>query len=171
MKRWLCACLAVFCLATLLTSCGKGEDTSSTGGGDESRTISEVPVLDVELENLLSTSRVSEIMGTEMGAPQVFEDGTWVRYSSEDFRTVVDVNMQDGSEELFNAYIEMYYADAVDDEESGEHAKWSAENKELVVLVKGYMMSVKLESPGAKDADLLEKARTLMKELVAALPA
>ena len=171
MKRVLAAVTAFFCVIAL-ASCGQGETASSSPeSSNDSPAISVAPILEVELDKLLSVEQITEIVGTQVGAAQIFEDGTWVRYSSEDYKTNVNINMQESTEELFNTYIELYYPEAVNDEESGEHAKWSAQDQELVVLAKGYMIGINVEIPGAKSARLQQCARDLMNALVTAIPA
>ena len=170
MKRLLAAAAAFFCMITL-ASCNSGEDASSSPESSyDIPVISAPPVLEVELDKLLTAAQVSESVGTQMGEPQIFEDGTWVRYSSEDYKTTVDINMQDATQELFDTYIEMNYPDAEDDPEMGETSKWSAGSQELVTLAKGYMIGIRVSIPDAKETRLQQSARELMNALIEAIP-
>ena len=171
MKRLFAAVTAVSCMLAL-ASCGSGESASSApDSASKSPVISADPVLEVELDKLLTPAQISQSVGAEVGEPQVFEDGTWVRYSSEDFKTTVDINMQDATQELFDTYIELYYPDAEDDAEMEAPAKWSSAAEELVTLAKGYMIGVKVSIPGAEEARLQQSARELMTALIQAIPA
>lgn len=171
MKRFLSLTLVITGIVFLLAACqDKTISESSDQSDEDSPVVSVGPVIEVELDKLLTAAEVTEIIGSAVGEPQLFEDGIWVRFSSEDYTVNVDINMQQASQDLFDTTISMNYPDAADDPETGENCKWSAENGELLQLAKGYMIGVRVEIPKAKEDALHIACRRLMALVTSRLP-
>lgn len=159
MKRFVSLTIVMTCLVFLLSACkDKTVTESSAQSSDDSPVVSVGPILEVELDKLLSAAEITEIIGKEVGEPQLFEDGIWVRFSSEDYTVNVDINMQQASQDLFDTTVSMNYPDAVDDPETGENSKWSAENGELIQLAKGYMIGIRWRFPRQRRMQFISPA-------------
>lgn len=139
---------------------------SSTVSEDPAVLYSAPPLLDVDIAALLTVEQVSEALGVEVGEPEVYEDGTWVHYASENLQTTADIHMNEVSRDFYDAQIEEIratYGDSCEEAPNlGDTALYIRETGELMLYGKGYMIDVvvDLEDDGQADAPL-QAARSL----------
>lgn len=157
MKRYGVAVIAL-CLLLLTAGCQRGKDSSEPSGTATTGTVPSL--LDVDLSTLLTSEQVGTALGVAVGQPELLEEGTHVRYSSEDLATYAEIGMMSGTREIYDATV-AYYSDAADSANLGEVAKWSAQTSQLLVFGKGYLISVTAAKPDQSADGLLVAARQI----------
>ena len=92
---------------------------------------------------------------------QIYEDGLWVHYATEDNLTTADVHIDKCERE----YVDMLLTQYTELQEApnlGEAAQWSPETKELLAYGQGYMVVVVSDIPEASDDTLLVASRQMV---------
>lgn len=120
-----------------------------------------VPTLiDIDISKLLTSEQVSSALGVTVGEPQIYDSGTSAYYATEDEKSSAEISLMECDRDTFDTTVALY-SDAADTANLGEAAKWSAQNKQLLLYGKGYMISVTADVDGKSSEALLVAARQL----------
>lgn len=142
-----------------LTGCEKKSPAVSVTS--ETVTPDTVPtMIDVDVSALLTPQQVSTALGVTVGEPQVYDSGTTAYYATEDAKSSAEVSLMKCDRDKYDATVALY-SDAVDTANLGDAAKWSAQNKQLLLYGKGYMIGVTADVDGKSDEALLVASRQL----------
>lgn len=145
-------------LGLMITGCRKDTGSSSSAAATTSDTLP--TLINVDVSKLLTVQQVGSALGVTVGEPQIYDSGTTAKYLSDDAKSSAEISLMECSRDKYNETIG-YYSDASDTPNLGETAKWSAENKQLLVYGKGYMISVTADVDGKNKDALLTSARQL----------
>ena len=171
-KKWLRAIAAgaISLILTLpLTACGQKEAASSAPVSFDG-TESIPPLIDVDLATLLSVEEVSDAIGREAEAPEVYELGTLVQYLSLDRTIAVNIQLESCTPEVFDVTVHTLYSDLIDAPNLGDIAYWSGENRQLVLYGRGYMIGVNVDITDGREEDQLAQSRQLAGLILEKLP-
>lgn len=141
-----------------LSGCKKNQPAPVSS---ETVTPDTVPTLiDVDVSKLLTPEQVSSALGVAVGDPQIYDSGTSAYYATEDEKSSAEISLMECDRDKFDSTVALY-SDAVDTANLGEAAKWSAQNKQLLIYSKRYMISITADVDGKSDDSLLVAARQL----------
>ncbi len=140
MKRWLCLILALFLLGTA-AACTADEPAEDKKEPETSETVP--PLLNVNLETLLTPEQIGDAIGAAVGKPQMYEDDTWAHYTGTDSAATVDISMDQTTRAVFDARAELYES-RTEAPFLGEVSWWNRETGELLTYGGGYTISVRV---------------------------
>jgi hypothetical protein len=146
---------------TAFSGCKTSKQDESDFSESTTNTIGTAPpLLDIEIDKLVTTEQVSDALGIPVRPPHLADSNTTVRYYSEDSRSYLEIIVEETIREIFDETVSLY-EDAVDVDDVGQSAKWSAEQKQLLVYNGKYMMSITAFMEDKNDEDLLLSARKI----------
>lgn len=154
-------------LLVLMTGCSQGETDPAP---DEIPEVTVPPVIDVDVSQLLTTEEVASALGAESVSLQIYEEGLWVHYATEDGLSTVDVHIDKCERSMFDLILSQY-ADLQEAPNLGDAAQWSPETKELLAYGRGYSIVVVSDIPSAQQDTLLVASRQIAARLLENLPA
>ena len=159
MKKWQLSILALMSAAVmLLAGCGGEPPEEEPEPAPE---VSVPPVIDVDVSQLLPAEEVASALGVEAVTVQIYEDGLWVHYATEDNLTTADVHIDKCEREYFDMLLTQY-TELQEAPNLGEAAQWSPETKELLAYGQGSMVVVVSDIPEASDDTLLVASRQMV---------
>lgn len=161
---------ALFLLAVMAVLGGCRDKKQGESGDDytESTFESVPPLLDVEVDKLITAEQVSEVLGFASRQPHLADDNTTARFYSEDSTAYLEISLQEASQETFNETVSLY-DDAVDASVMGQPAKWSEGQNQLLVFNGKYMMSISIYDESKTSSDLLQSATRIAEILLGKL--
>lgn len=163
MKRWICLLLAALLLTTA-TACSSAQEPDSSAAEETRPTAA--PLLDVDLENLLTTEQISDAIGESVGAPQMYEDNTWAHYTGTDSATTVDISLDETTRSVFDARAALY-PNKTQAPLLGDISWWNAETSELLTYGGGHTISVRVVfAQDTSDEDMLLMATRHLTALI-----
>lgn len=143
------SCLLCLGLLAGLTGCQETPAPVSSDAGPD--LVSVPPPLSIDMTTLITAEQASQAVGAEVAGPEVYEDGTWLHFASEDAQTTVDVHLNETTRELYDTQIGLVkesYGDGWEEAPNlGETALWLPEYQELLVYTEGYMLDVSVDIP------------------------
>lgn len=144
-----------------LSGCKKNQTTSSS----ETVTADTVPtLLNVDVSKLLASDQVSAALGVTVGNPDIYDSGTTAHYATSDEKSSAEISLMECDRAKYDTTVALY-SDAADTPNLGDAAKWSADNKQLLIYGKGYMICVTVDVDG-KNSDTLRVAARQLGALV-----
>jgi hypothetical protein len=159
--------LAGLLLAAGLTGCSEGKPADEPSSSTLT-TVSVPPAIDVDIIQLLPAEQVASVLGVESVTSQIYEEGTWVNYASDDRLTTADIHLNKCDREVYDATLSLY-TDLAEAPNIGDTGSWSPSTRELLVYGQGYMIGIVTDKPEADDDNLLVASRDLAARLLEAL--
>lgn len=157
------SCLLCLGLLAGLAGCQEAPAPVSSDPGPD--LVSVPPPLSIDMTTLITAEQASQAVGAELAGPEVYEDGTWLHFASEDAQTTVDVHLNETTRELYDTQVELIKESVGDGWEEaanlGETALWLPDNQELLVYTEGYMLDVSVDSPEKEGEEELVAARQI----------
>lgn len=151
-------------LLTTVTACSSTEEPESSATEETRPTAA--PLLDVDLENLLTTEQISDAIGESVGAPQMYEDNTWAHYTGIDSATTVDISLDETTRSVFDARAALY-PNKTQAPLLGDTSWWNAETSELLTYGSGHTISVRVVfAQDTADEDMLLMATRHLTALI-----
>ena len=151
-------------LLTTVTACSSTEEPESSATEETRPTAA--PLLDVDLENLLTTEQISDAIGESVGAPQMYEDNTWAHYTGIDSATTVDISLDETTRSVFDARAALY-PNNTQAPLLGDTSWWNAETSELLTYGRGHTISVRVVfAQDTADEDMLLMATRHLTALI-----
>ena len=159
--------IAVFLLAVMAVFGGCKDKKQGESGEDYTESTFETvpPLLDVEVDKLITAEQVSEVLGFASRQPHLADDNTTARFYSEDSTAYLEISLQEASLDTFNETVALY-EDAVDASVMGQTAKWSEGQNQLLVYSGKYMISVTVYDESKTSSDLLESSTRIAEILL-----
>lgn len=154
-------------LLVLTTGCGQEQTDPAP---DEVPYVTVPPVIDVDVSQLLTTEEVASALGVESVSVQMYEEGLWAHYATEDGLTTADIHIDKCERSMFDLILSQY-ANLQEAPNLGDVAQWSPETKELLAYGRGYSMVVVSDIPSAQEDTLLVASRQIAACLLERLPA
>lgn len=150
--------IVLFIFLFFVFGCDKTKNSSTDVNISTSETAP--PLLDVKIDSLLTSQQVGDALGVSIENTVVTDEGTSVRYLSEDMLSYCEISMMDCDREIFDSTIS-FYEDAVDTPNLGQAAIWSNDAKQLVVYNGEYMISITVAVNVDNNDELLICARQI----------
>ena len=128
-------------LAALAVLGGKAEKREETSDETPSTIGTAPPLLDIEVDKLITVEQVSEVLGFVVRPPHLADENTTARYYSEDSLSYLEISVQEATRGMFDETVSLY-EDAADVDDIGLAAIWSAEQMQLLIFNGEYMISI-----------------------------
>ncbi|HOB37150.1 MAG TPA: hypothetical protein PKX71_06315 [Candidatus Avimonas sp.] len=159
MKRQFAFVLALLAALAVLGGC-KAEKREETSDETPSTIGTAPPLLDIEVDKLITVEQVSEVLGFVVRPPHLADENTTARYYSEDSLSYLEISVQEATRGMFDETVSLY-EDAADVDDIGLAAIWSAEQMQLLIFNGEYMISITVFIEDKNNEDLLENARAV----------
>ena len=124
-------------LLVLTTGCGQEQTDPAP---DEVPDVTVPPVIDVDVSQLLTTEEVASALGVESVSVQMYEEGLWAHYATEDGLTTADIHIDKCERSMFDLILSQY-ANLQEAPNLGDVAQWSPETKGITGLWPGIQHS------------------------------
>lgn len=161
MKRQFAFVLALLAALAVLGGCKSEKQKQEETGDETPSTIGTAPpLLDIEVDKLITVEQVSEVLGFVVRPPHLADENTTARYYSEDSLSYLEISVQEATRGMFDEIVSLY-EDAADVEDIGLAAIWSAEQTQLLIFNGEYMISITAFIEDKNNEDLLETARAV----------